>query len=80
MKRNNKGFPSAISGTSVEVINDNFAKAMSQFKRKVSNADIIKECRDRQYYEKPSTVRQRKSKAARNRWERKLREMQPTKR
>ena len=41
---------------------NNFKKAMSQFKKKVSNSKILYELRDRQYYKKPSEKRREKQK------------------
>lgn len=56
-----------INGLRVEVYNGNFEKAMRQFKKKVQNAGIIQEVRDRQYYETPSEKRQRTMNAAKRR-------------
>lgn len=81
MKNNSNRFPVEISGTSVEVDDNdqNLKRAMRQFNRKVQDAGIIKSCKDRMHYEKPSSVRKRKKKAARKRWLKKLSKMQPTK-
>ncbi len=37
-------------------------KAISQFKKRVKNAEILKELRDRQYYVKPSVERRERKK------------------
>ena len=37
-------------------------KALSQFKRKVKNSGLLKELRDREYYEKPSIRKRNKRK------------------
>ena len=37
-------------------------KAISQFKKRVKNAEILKELRDRQYYVKPSEERRERKK------------------
>ena len=81
MKNNSNKFPVTISGTSVEVEDNdtNLRRAMRQFNRKVQDAGIIKSCKDRMHYEKPSSVRKRKKKAARKRWLKKQSKMQPTK-
>lgn len=42
-----------------------FAKAMRKFKRKVADSGIIKEIRDREYYQKPSDKKREAKKAAR---------------
>ena len=49
----------------VVVRNDNVGRALSIFKRKCG--EIIQEVRERQYYEKPTTKRNRKLKQAINR-------------
>ena len=46
----------------VEVKDNNIEKALSLFKRKVKNSGLIKELRDREYYEKPSIKRRRRRK------------------
>lgn len=81
MKRNNNKFPVEISGTSVEVSDNDpvLNHALRQFNRKVQDAGIIKSCKDRMHYEKPSSVRKRKKKAARKRWLKKQSKMMPTK-
>lgn len=42
---------------------DNLEKAIKRFKRMVEREGIIREYRDREYYEKPSTILNRKKKA-----------------
>jgi len=44
----------------VEVKNNNVEKALSLFKKRVKNSGLLKEIRDREFYEKPSSVRRRK--------------------
>ena len=46
----------------VEVKDNNIEKALSQFKRKIKNSGLLKELRDREYYEKPSIKRRRRKK------------------
>ena len=55
-------------GLSVNVIDGNVEKAIRRLKRKVENAGILKELRDRQHYTKPSEKRKLAKKAARKRW------------
>lgn len=50
----------AKRGLMVEVRNNNVEKAIRLLNRKVKQEGIIREIRERQYYEKPSTVRRRK--------------------
>lgn len=49
-----------------------FEKALRRFKKKVDNAGLIQEVRNRQQYEKPTSVRKRKAAAARARWLKKV--------
>lgn len=51
-------------GLTVEVRNGDFNGAMRRFKKKVQEAGIIQEVRERQFYEKPSAKRKRKKDAA----------------
>ena len=55
-------------GLSVNVTDGNIEKAIRRLKRKVENAGVLKELRERQYYTKPSEKRKLAKKAARNRW------------
>ena len=54
----------------VVVRNNNYEKALSIFKRKVKDSNLIFELREREYYKKPSAIRKEiKNKAkARNYW------------
>ena len=54
----------------VVVKNNNVEKALSIFKRKVKDSNLIFELREREYYKKPSAIRKEiKNKAkARNHW------------
>lgn len=60
------------AGVSVEVRNGDFNGALRRFKKKVQEAGIIQEVRDRQEYVKPSTKRARAKAAGRARWLKKL--------
>ena len=42
---------------------ENLEKAIKRFKRMVEKEGIIREFKKREYYEKPSTIRNRKNKA-----------------
>ena len=46
----------------IEVRRGNVSQAMSVLKRKVQKEGIVKELRQRQYYEKPSAKKRRKRK------------------
>jgi len=54
-------------------------KAIKRFKRIVEKEGIIREWRKREYYEKPSTIRNRKRKAFERKLLKKQRKMQASK-
>jgi small subunit ribosomal protein S21 len=61
--------------------NEPFDVALRRFKRSCEKAGILSEVRRREYYEKPTSVRKRKTAAAVKRWQKKLqREQQRVKR
>ena len=55
-------------GLTVEVRNGDFTAALRRFKKKVQEAGIIQELRDRKEYVKPSIKRAKAKKAGRARW------------
>lgn len=69
--RNRKNYgnsgPVEIQGLAVEVKNGDFNRAMRKFKKMVQEDGILQELRNREYYEKPTTIRKRKKAAARAR-------------
>ena len=60
-------------GLTVEVRNGDFNFALRKFKKKVQEAGIIQEVRERQHYTKPSEARKKAKAAGRARWLKKLR-------
>ena len=46
----------------VDATNKSPERALSEFKRKVKNSNLLKELRDREFYEKPSVARRRRKK------------------
>ncbi len=58
----------------VELRNDKerFDQLLRRFRKSVDNADIMKEVRDREAFEKPTTKRKRAKAAAIKRWKKKL--------
>ena len=46
----------------VDATNKSTERAISEFKRKVKNSNLLKELRDREFYEKPSVARRRRKK------------------
>lgn len=59
-------------GNSVTVVNDNVEKALRKFKKKVLESGLLRDLRDREFYEKPTTARKRAKSAAKNRWKKKM--------
>lgn len=51
-------------------------KAIKRFKRQVEKEGIIREYKKREYYEKPSTIKNRKQKALKRKQAKKLRKAQ----
>ena len=60
----------------VTVRNGNLEQAMRVLKRKVQKEGIVKELRDRQFYKKPSEIRQEKMKQARKNWLKKQKKLE----
>ena len=60
----------------VTVRNNNLEQAMRVLKRKVQKEGIIKELRERQFYKKPSEIRQEKIKQARKNWLKKQKKLE----
>ena len=46
----------------VSVRDNNIERALREFKKRVKNSGLLKELRDREYYEKPSIKRRRRKK------------------
>ena len=63
-------------GLYVEVRNGDFNFALRKFKKKVQEAGIIQEVRERQFFEKPSEKRKKAKAAGRARWLKKMRKEQ----
>jgi small subunit ribosomal protein S21 len=61
-----------IMGNTVIVQNDNVEKALRKFKKKVLESGLLRELRDREFYEKPTTARKKAKSAAKNRWRKKI--------
>lgn len=59
-------------GLTVEVRNGDFNGALRRFKKKVQEAGIIQEIRERQHYEKPSEKRKKAKASGRARWLKKI--------
>ena len=46
----------------VDATNKNPERAISEFKRKVKNSNLLKELKEREFYEKPSAARRKRKK------------------
>jgi small subunit ribosomal protein S21 len=67
-RRNVNREPQFGGGLTVEVRNGDFNKALRKFKKKVQEAGIIQEIRERKEYVKPSEKRKKAKAAGRARW------------
>lgn len=65
-------FEPMINGSTVYVKNDNVEQAIRKLKKRLQDNGMLQELRDRECYEKPTTLRKRKASAAKNRWKKKL--------
>ena len=72
---NNRKDTKRHRGTTVEVRNDDFGRALRTFSKKVQDLGTMQVVKERMAYEKPAVLRQRLKKQARKRWERKVEEM-----
>ena len=64
------------AGLTVEVRNGDFTKALRIFKKKVQEAGIVQEIRERQEYVKPSEKRKKAKAAGRKRWLKKMEKLE----
>ena len=62
----------------VTVRNGNLEQAMRVLKRKVQKEGLVKELRDRQFYKKPSEIKQEKKKEAIKNWKKKQKKLERT--
>jgi len=74
--KNNRVKNDQIAGLGVEVRNGDFNGAMRRFKKKVQEAGLIQEMRERKHYEKPSEKRKKAKAAGRARWLRQVRKQE----
>ena len=55
--------------------NEPLEKALKKFKRQVEKEGIIREWKKREYFEKPSTINNRKKKAFKRKFQKKIRKI-----
>ena len=60
----------------VTVRNGNLEQALRVLKRKVMKEGLVKEIRDRQFYKKPSEIKQEKKKEAIKNWKKKQKKLE----
>ena len=60
--RKRKPRENQLKGLQVEVYNNNVEAALKVLKRKVKNSNMLKELREREFYEKPSAARRKQRK------------------
>ena len=60
----------------VTVRNNNLEQAMRVLKRKVQKEGLVKELRERQFYKKPSEIKQEKKKEAIKNWKKKQKKLE----
>lgn len=58
--------------TKVIVKDGQYERALRKFKKKINENGLLQTLRDKEFYEKPTTVNKRKKAAAKNRWRKKL--------
>jgi small subunit ribosomal protein S21 len=56
--------------------NENINQALRRFKKKIEESGLLETLREKEFYEKPTSVRKRKAGAAKARWRKKLRDQQ----
>ena len=66
----------AFNGRSVLVADGNVEKALRRFKKKIQNAGLLLELRERETYQKPTARRKVKKGQAQSRWRKYLRSQQ----
>jgi len=71
-KHNKKQDHGSAKGLTVEVRNNDVNFALRKFKKKVQEDGILQEVRNKEFYEKPSTIRKKAKAAARARHLKKL--------
>jgi small subunit ribosomal protein S21 len=59
-------------GIYVPVVNDQVDKALRKFKKKVLESGLLRDLKEREFYEKPTTARKRAKSAAKNRWQKRI--------
>ncbi|HET8688403.1 MAG TPA: 30S ribosomal protein S21 [Methanosarcina sp.] len=72
MRNNQRDNTFVCRGSTVDVRDGQFEKAMRKFKKKVAESGKLRELKEREQYEKPAVQRKKAKAAAKARWRRKL--------
>lgn len=73
MAYNSKNSPITCRGNTVTLRDgEPVEKALRKFKKKVLESGLLRELKERETYEKPTTARKKAKAAAKNRWRKKL--------
>jgi|TARA_B100001964_G_C13942011_1_gene469373 small subunit ribosomal protein S21 len=67
-----KNAPVRVPGLKVWVQHNDVDRALRKLKKKVANAGIVRELKEREYYEKPSERKRKQKARAIKRWEKKM--------
>ena len=67
-----KKAPIRVPGLKVWVQHNDVDRALRKLKKKVANAGIVRELKEREYYEKPSERRRKEKARAIKRWEKQV--------
>lgn len=68
-KRIFKPSRNTIKGSTIDVGDMPFDVAFRKFKKKIEDSNLLRELRDREFYEKPTALRKRAKSAAKKRWQ-----------
>ena len=71
-RERDKNAPIRVPGLKVWVQHNDVDRALRKLKKKVANAGIVRELKEREYYEKPSERRRKQKARAVKRWEKKM--------
>lgn len=62
-----------LQGNTVHVKeNEPFDKLLRRFKKKVQDSGLLQDLAQKEFYEKPTSIKKRKKAAAKNRWKKEL--------
>ena len=71
-RERDKNAPIRVPGLKVWVQHNDIDRALRKLKKKVANAGVVRELKEREYYEKPSERRRKEKARAIKRWEKKV--------